>query len=101
MQQHIQHSGLFRNLNLSRATRQEYRRVFNVAFDALEANLYEEISNITRDCNSVVAEAGQLPEAQQDSTLASALEFEIDEAEDTYSHSSSECIGKCGLAAYQ
>lgn len=76
---HIEHSRLFHNL--SRVTNEEYKKIVDASFEMLEANLGEEISNIMRDCNSVVAEAGQLPEAQQEPTLASALELEIDEAE--------------------
>ena len=80
MHNHIEGKSLFHDL--SEVTRDEYSKKLDAAFDTLEVNLIEEIANIMRDCNSVVAEAGQIPEAEQDSELASALEAEIDGAEE-------------------
>lgn len=79
MHNHLQHSSLFHNL--SRVTMEEYRKILAVCFETLQANINEEIENIVRDFHSVVAEAGHVPEAQQEPELARMLELEIDRAE--------------------
>ena len=81
MRNHIEGKSLFHDL--FEVTRDEYSKKLDAAFDTLEVNLIEEVANIIPDCNSVVAEAGQIPEAEQDSELANALEAEIGGAEES------------------
>lgn len=79
MHSHLQHSSLFHNL--SRVALEEYRKKLTVCFETLQANINEEIENIARDFHSIVAQAGHVPEAQQEPELARALALEIDRAE--------------------
>lgn len=79
MHNYLQGSSLFHNL--SRVTLEEYRKKLAVCFETLQVNINEELENIARDIHSIVAEAGHVPEAQQEPELARALELEIDRAE--------------------
>ncbi|KAI3192488.1 hypothetical protein CBS147311_9154 [Penicillium roqueforti] len=80
MNDHLTHSMLF--ANISRLAGREYIGALDACFDDLQTKLTEEVESMARDFNAVIADEGQLSEAEKAPAVANALESRFEKTKD-------------------
>lgn len=68
--------------NISRLAGREYIGALDACFDDLQTKLTEEVESMARDFNAVIADEGQLSEAEKAPAVANALESRFEKTKD-------------------
>ncbi|KAJ5610470.1 hypothetical protein N7510_007189 [Penicillium lagena] len=77
---HLMHSRIFADYH--NRTRAEYSENIQGLFDVLQEKITEQVNNIARDFQAMIAGEGEVPEAEQAPAMAAQLKSNVESAEE-------------------